>query len=73
MLHYSFPSFSINETPRRGGLSRREIGHGALAEKSLASMLPPAEEWPFAVRVNAEAMSRAGVRPWRLCVPVRWR
>ena len=41
MLHYSFPSFSINETPRRGGLSRREIGHGALAEKSLASMLPP--------------------------------
>ena len=60
MLHYSFPSFSINETPRRGGLSRREIGHGALAEKSLASMLPPAEEWPFAVRVNAETMESNG-------------
>ena len=60
MLHYAFPSFSINETPRRGGLSRREIGHGALAEKSLACMLPNEDEWPFAVRVNAETMESNG-------------
>ena len=60
MLHYSFPSFSINETPRRGGLSRREIGHGALAEKSLAGIIPAAKEWPFAVRINAETMESNG-------------
>ena len=60
MLHYSFPSFSINETPRRGGLSRREIGHGALAEKSLAGIIPPARDWPFAVRINAETMESNG-------------
>lgn len=60
MLHYSFPSFSINETPRRGGLSRREIGHGALAEKSLAGMLPSDVEWPFSVRINAETLESNG-------------
>lgn len=60
ILHYAFPSFSINETPRRGALSRREIGHGALAEKSLACMLPDASEWPFAVRINAETLESNG-------------
>ena len=60
MLHYAFPSFSIDETPRRGGLSRREIGHGALAEKSLAAALPGSEAWPFAVRLNAETMESNG-------------
>ena len=60
MLHYAFPSFSIDETPRRGGLSRREIGHGALAEKSLAAALPSAEAWPFAVRLNAETTESNG-------------
>ena len=60
MLHYAFPSFSIDETPRRGGLSRREIGHGALAEKSLAAALPGSDAWPFAVRLNAETMESNG-------------
>ena len=60
MLHYAFPSFSINETPRRGGLSRREIGHGALAEKSLAGMIPDDDAYPFAVRVNAETLESNG-------------
>ena len=60
MLHYAFPSFSIDETPRRGGLSRREIGHGALAEKALAAALPCTDAWPFAVRLNAETMESNG-------------
>ena len=60
MLHYAFPSFSIDETPRRGGLSRREIGHGALAEKALAAALPSSDAWPFAVRLNAETMESNG-------------
>ena len=60
MLHYAFPSFSIDETPRRGGLSRREIGHGALAEKSLAAALPCSDAWPFAVRLNAETTESNG-------------
>ena len=61
MLHYAFPSFSIDETPRRGpALSRREIGHGALAEKSLAAMLPSADAWPFVARVNAETLESNG-------------
>ena len=60
MLHYAFPSFSIDETPRRGVLSRREIGHGALAEKSLAAALPGSDAWPFAVRLNAETMESNG-------------
>jgi polyribonucleotide nucleotidyltransferase len=48
----------LNDPPERrfGGLSRREVGHGALAEKSLASMLPPEKEWPFVARINAETM-----------------
>ena len=60
MLHYAFPSFSIDETPKRGGLSRREIGHGALAEKSLAAALPCSDAWPFAVRLNAETTESNG-------------
>ncbi|KAF5178762.1 Polyribonucleotide nucleotidyltransferase [Thalictrum thalictroides] len=60
MLHYSFPPFSINEVGKRGGLNRREVGHGTLAEKALLAVLPPEEEFPYAVRVNSEVMASDG-------------
>ncbi|KAL9247922.1 hypothetical protein vseg_021299 [Gypsophila vaccaria] len=60
MLHYSFPPFSINEVGKRGGLNRREVGHGTLAEKALLAVLPPEDEFPYAVRVNSEVMASDG-------------
>ncbi|KAF7818445.1 polyribonucleotide nucleotidyltransferase 2, mitochondrial [Senna tora] len=60
MLHYSFPPFCINEVGKRGGLNRREVGHGTLAEKALLAVLPPEEDFPYAVRVNSEVMASDG-------------
>uniref|UniRef100_A0A0D9VID2 polyribonucleotide nucleotidyltransferase n=1 Tax=Leersia perrieri TaxID=77586 RepID=A0A0D9VID2_9ORYZ len=60
MLHYSFPPFSINEVGKRGGLNRREVGHGTLAEKALLAVLPPEGEFPYTVRVNSEVMASDG-------------
>jgi len=60
MLHYSFPSFSVNETGGGRGISRREVGHGALAEKSLLAVFPDEAKFPFAVRVNAETLESNG-------------
>ncbi|KAL0554851.1 hypothetical protein IC582_008779 [Cucumis melo] len=60
MLHYSFPPFSINEVGKRGGLNRREVGHGTLAEKALLAVLPPESEFPYAVRINSEVMASDG-------------
>ncbi|XP_006648841.2 polyribonucleotide nucleotidyltransferase 2, mitochondrial [Oryza brachyantha] len=60
MLHYSFPPFSINEVAKRGGLNRREVGHGTLAEKALLAVLPPESEFPYTVRVNSEVMASDG-------------
>ncbi|KAL5793213.1 hypothetical protein ACOSP7_001807 [Xanthoceras sorbifolium] len=60
MLHYSFPPFSINEVGKRVGLNRREVGHGTLAEKSLLAVLPPEDDFPYAVRVNSEVMASDG-------------
>ncbi|KAL5211842.1 hypothetical protein ABZP36_022689 [Zizania latifolia] len=60
MLHYSFPPFSINEVGKRGGLNRREVGHGTLAEKALLAVLPPESEFPYTVRVNSEVMASDG-------------
>jgi len=60
MLHYSFPSFSVNETGGGRGISRREVGHGALAEKSLLAVFPEEATFPFAVRVNAETLESNG-------------
>ena len=59
-LHYNFPPFSVGETGRVGGLNRREIGHGALAERSLAQVFPPESEFPYAVRVTSEIMGSNG-------------
>jgi polyribonucleotide nucleotidyltransferase len=60
MLHYNFPNFSVGETGRIMGPSRREIGHGALAERSIAPVIPNIEDFPYAVRITAEIMESNG-------------
>ncbi|KAH0984865.1 hypothetical protein GBA52_012042 [Prunus armeniaca] len=60
MLHYSFPPFCINEVGKRGGLNRREVGHGTLAEKALLAVLPPEDDFPYTVRINSEVMASDG-------------
>ncbi|KAK8960926.1 hypothetical protein KSP40_PGU000596 [Platanthera guangdongensis] len=60
MLHYNFPPFCINEVGKRGGLNRREVGHGTLAEKALLAVLPPEVDFQYTVRVNSEVMSSDG-------------
>ena len=59
ILHYNFPNFSVGETGRISGPGRREIGHGALAERSIEPMLP-LKEFPYAIRVTAEIMESNG-------------
>jgi polyribonucleotide nucleotidyltransferase len=59
ILHYNFPNYSVGETGRISGPGRREIGHGALAERSVAQMLP-LETYPYAVRVTSEIMESNG-------------
>ncbi|MBI2024486.1 MAG: polyribonucleotide nucleotidyltransferase [Candidatus Harrisonbacteria bacterium] len=60
MLHYNFPPFSTGETGRMGAPGRREIGHGALAEKAVRNLIPPQEEFPYTIRVVSEIMSSNG-------------
>ncbi len=60
MHHYSFPPYSTGETGRVGQPSRREIGHGALAERALVPVIPTQEEFPYAIRVVSEVMSSNG-------------
>ena len=60
ILHYNFPPFSTGETGRFGMTGRREQGHGALAERSLLPILPPEDEFPYAIRVVSEVMSSNG-------------
>ncbi len=60
ILHYNFPPFSVGETGRFGGSNRREIGHGALAERSIAPVVPPESEFPYAIRVSSEVMESNG-------------
>jgi polyribonucleotide nucleotidyltransferase len=59
-LHYNFPNYSVGETGRIMGPGRREIGHGALAERSVARMMPSVEEFPYAVRCVSEVMGSNG-------------
>lgn len=58
--HYSMPPYSVGETGRVGTPSRREIGHGALAERGLLSVIPPEEEFPYTIRLVSEVMSSNG-------------
>lgn len=58
--HYSMPPYSVGETGRMGTPSRREIGHGALAERALLSVIPSEEEFPYTIRLVSEIMSSNG-------------
>lgn len=60
MLHYSFPSFSVGETKPLRGPGRREIGHGALAEKAILAVLPNKEKFPYTIRVVSEILESNG-------------
>ena len=60
ILHYNFPPFSVGETGRTTGPGRREIGHGALAERSLVPVLPPEDAFPYSIRVVSEIMASNG-------------
>ncbi|MGW0179832.1 polyribonucleotide nucleotidyltransferase [Nocardia sp. NPDC003345] len=60
MHHYNFPPYSTGETGRVGSPKRREIGHGALAERALVPVLPSQEEFPYAIRQVSEALSSNG-------------
>src|SRR5665213_2842561 len=60
MLHYNFPPFSVGETGRVGGMNRRMIGHGALAEKALRAVLPTKDIFPYTIRIVAESLASNG-------------
>jgi polyribonucleotide nucleotidyltransferase len=58
--HYAFPGFSVGEVKPQRGAGRREIGHGALAERAIAASLPSKEEFPYTLRVNSEVLESNG-------------
>jgi polyribonucleotide nucleotidyltransferase len=60
MHHYNFPPFSVGEVGQLRGPGRREIGHGALAEKALEGVLPPVEEFPYTIRIVTEVLGSNG-------------
>ncbi len=60
MHHYNFPPYSAGETGRMGGINRRAVGHGALAEKSLEAVLPEKEAFPYTIRLVSECMASNG-------------
>jgi polyribonucleotide nucleotidyltransferase len=60
MLHYNFPPFSVGETGRMSGVGRREIGHGALAERAITAVLPPVEESPYSIRIVSDILESNG-------------
>jgi polyribonucleotide nucleotidyltransferase len=60
LLHYNFPPYSVGEAKRLGGPGRREIGHGALAHRALAPVLPPKEEFQYTIRVVSEILESNG-------------
>jgi len=60
ILHYNFPPFSVGETGRFGSPGRREIGHGALAERSLLPIIPAEEDFPYSMRIVSEIMESNG-------------
>jgi len=60
MLHYNFPPFSVGETGRMTGVGRREVGHGALAERAISAVLPSADESPYSMRVVSDILESNG-------------
>ena len=59
-LHYNFPPYSVGETGRMGGGSRREIGHGMLAERALKAVIPSKEDFPYTIRIVSEVLESNG-------------
>ena len=60
LLHYNFPPYCVGEAGRMGGQSRREIGHGFLAERALQAILPDSEEFPYTIRIVSEVLESNG-------------
>ncbi len=60
MLHYNFPPFSVGEVGRMTGVGRREVGHGALAERAIAAVLPSPEESPYTIRIVSDILESNG-------------
>jgi polyribonucleotide nucleotidyltransferase len=60
MLHYNFPPFSVGEVGRMTGVGRREVGHGALAERAISAVLPPEDKWPYTMRVVSDILESNG-------------
>jgi polyribonucleotide nucleotidyltransferase len=60
LLHYNFPSFSVGEVRRFGSPTRRDIGHGALAERAVEAVLPPKEEFPYTIRIVSDILESNG-------------
>src|SRR6201996_5289016 len=60
MLHYNFPPFSVGETGRMTGVGRREVGHGALAERAISGVLPAPEESPYTFRIVSDILESNG-------------
>jgi polyribonucleotide nucleotidyltransferase len=60
MLHYNFPPFSVGEVRRLGGPGRREIGHGALAERAILPVLPGKEAFPYTIRIVSDILESNG-------------
>jgi polyribonucleotide nucleotidyltransferase len=60
MLHYNFPPFSVGEVGRMTGVGRREVGHGALAERAIAAVLPDEVKWPYTMRVVSDILESNG-------------
>ncbi|HBF34648.1 TPA: polyribonucleotide nucleotidyltransferase, partial [Candidatus Sumerlaeota bacterium] len=60
LLHYNFPSYSVGEVRRISGPGRRELGHGMLAQRALAPILPPADKFPYTIRLVSEIMESNG-------------
>ena len=60
MLHYNFPPFSVGETGFMRGAGRREIGHGALAERSLSALVPKEDVFPYTLRVVSDILESNG-------------
>src|SRR3984885_2494043 len=60
MLHYNFPPFSVGETGRMTGVGRREIGHGALAERAISAVLPSVDESPYTIRIVSDILESNG-------------
>ena len=67
MLHYNFPPFSVGEVGFMRGAGRREIGHGALAERALSAVIPEETEFPYTLRVVSDILESNGSSSMRSC------